>query len=57
MMQVYGKLMTLTGACSGGSTLCNLSTNLGCAKKVYGWGGNTWKNWSTCSICGCCNSA
>ena len=45
------------GSCSGGSAPCSPSTNLACAKKVYGWGGNTWKNWSTCSKCGCCSSA
>jgi hypothetical protein len=26
---------------------------LNCAIKVYGWGGNTWKLWSTHSACGC----
>jgi hypothetical protein len=30
---------------------------LNCAKKVYQWGGNTWKLWSTCSKCGCCSSS
>ena len=44
-------------SCSGGGAPCDPSTNLACAKKVYAWGGNTWKLWSTCSICGCCNSA
>mmetsp|Transcript_16755 Transcript_16755/g.25038 ORF Transcript_16755/g.25038 Transcript_16755/m.25038 type:complete len:141 (-) Transcript_16755:67-489(-) len=44
-------------SCSGGSPPCNPSTNLACAKKVFGWGHNTWKLWSTCSICGCCNKA
>ena len=44
-------------SCSGGGAPCDPSTNLACAKKVYAWGGNTWKLWSTCSKCGCCNSA
>jgi hypothetical protein len=26
---------------------------LNCAIKVYGWGGNTWKLWSTHTACGC----
>ncbi len=26
------------------------------AKKVFGWGGNTWKLWSTCSKCGVCST-
>eukprot|EP01006_Ploeotia_vitrea_P014773 TRINITY_DN40463_c0_g1_i1.p1 TRINITY_DN40463_c0_g1~~TRINITY_DN40463_c0_g1_i1.p1 ORF type:complete len:151 (+),score=1.99 TRINITY_DN40463_c0_g1_i1:39-491(+) len=45
------------GSCSGGKAPCDPSTNLNCAKKVYQWGGNTWKFWSTCGACGCCNSA
>ena len=45
------------GSCSGGRAPCNPSTNLSCAKKVYAWGGNTWKNWSTCGGCGCCSKA
>ena len=44
-------------SCSGGSAPCDISTNLGCAKKVWGWGGNTWKLWSTCGGCGCCSKA
>jgi len=44
-------------SCSGGKAPCDPSTNLNCAKKVYAWGGNTWKLWSTCSKCGCCNEA
>ncbi|CAG9318382.1 unnamed protein product [Blepharisma stoltei] len=44
-------------SCSGGSAPCNPSTNLACAKKVWGWGGNTWKLWSTCSGCNCCSKA
>jgi hypothetical protein len=23
---------------------------------VWGWGGNTWRLWSTCGGCGCCSS-
>ncbi len=45
------------GACSGGSPPCGPSANLACAKKVYAWGSNTWKLWSTCRTCGCCSSA
>jgi len=44
-------------ACSGGSAPCGASANLACAKKVYAWGGNTWKFWSTCGACGACSSA
>jgi hypothetical protein len=44
-------------SCSGGSAPCDPSSNLNCAKKVYQWGGNTWKLWSTCSKCGCCSSS
>jgi len=40
-------------SCSGGSAPCNPSTNLECAKKVYAWGGNTFKLWSTCGKCNC----
>jgi hypothetical protein len=44
-------------SCSGGKAPCDPSTNLNCAKMVFGWGGNTWKYWSTCSACGVCNSS
>ena len=44
-------------SCSGGSAPCSVSANLACAKKVFGWGGNTWKYWSTCGACGCCGRA
>lgn len=44
-------------SCSGGKAPCDPNDNLNCAAKVYQWGGNTWKLWSTCSVCGCCNSA
>ncbi len=40
-------------ACSGGNAPCDLESNLNCAIKVYGWGGNTWRLWSTASGCGC----
>ncbi|KAH3757291.1 Ctype lysozyme/alpha-lactalbumin superfamily protein [Pelomyxa schiedti] len=44
-------------SCSGGSAPCTVDTNLKCAELVYQWGSYTWKYWSTCSTCGCCNSA
>ena len=40
-------------ACNGGNPPCDLQSNLNCAIKVYQWGGNTWKFWSTHSACGC----
>lgn len=43
-------------SCSGGAAPCDASKNLECAKKVFAWGGNTWKLWSTCGACGCCGS-
>jgi len=43
-------------SCSDGAAPCDTNTNLACAIKVYGWGGNTWKFWSTCSKCGVCSS-
>eukprot|EP01130_Rhizamoeba_saxonica_P010659 TRINITY_DN4389_c0_g1_i1.p1 TRINITY_DN4389_c0_g1~~TRINITY_DN4389_c0_g1_i1.p1 ORF type:complete len:164 (-),score=14.59 TRINITY_DN4389_c0_g1_i1:43-534(-) len=43
-------------SCSGGKAPCSTSANLACAKKVFGWGRNTWKYWATCSKCGVCNS-
>jgi len=43
-------------SCSGGSAPCDPSTNLKCAEMIWGWGGDTWKYWSTCGGCGCCNS-
>mmetsp|Transcript_2396 Transcript_2396/g.4378 ORF Transcript_2396/g.4378 Transcript_2396/m.4378 type:complete len:147 (+) Transcript_2396:66-506(+) len=43
-------------SCSGGKAPCSPSDNLNCAKKVFGWGGNTWSLWSTCGKCGVCNS-
>ena len=41
------------GSCSGGKAPCDPNTNLNCAIKVYQWGGNSWKLWSTHSGCGC----
>ena len=43
--------------CSGGAAPCSVDANLACAKKVWAWGGNTWKYWSTCGKCGCCTRA
>lgn len=40
-------------SCSSGKAPCDPSTNLNCAIKVYQWGGNTWKLWSTHTACGC----
>ena len=45
------------GACNGGKAPCDLNANFNCARTVFQWGGNTWKYWSTCGMCGCCNSA
>eukprot|EP01095_Lingulamoeba_sp_RSL-Kostka_P002198 TRINITY_DN13072_c0_g1_i1.p1 TRINITY_DN13072_c0_g1~~TRINITY_DN13072_c0_g1_i1.p1 ORF type:complete len:150 (-),score=45.05 TRINITY_DN13072_c0_g1_i1:146-568(-) len=42
--------------CNGGKAPCNPSDNTKCAHMVWGWGGNTWKLWSTCGACGCCSS-
>jgi len=44
-------------SCNGGNAPCDPSSNLYCAKKVFQWGGNTWKYWSTCGKCGCCGKA
>jgi hypothetical protein len=41
-------------SCSGGKAPCDVSTNLACAEKVWSWGGNSFKLWSTCTVCGCC---
>merc|ERR1712065_40751 len=41
-------------SCSGGKAPCDISTNLACAYKVWGWGGGSFKLWSTCEACGCC---
>ena len=41
------------GSCSGGTAPCNVQTNLNCAIKVWQWGGNSFKLWSTAKGCGC----
>eukprot|EP01113_Clastostelium_recurvatum_P037146 TRINITY_DN53_c1_g1_i1.p1 TRINITY_DN53_c1_g1~~TRINITY_DN53_c1_g1_i1.p1 ORF type:complete len:153 (+),score=29.53 TRINITY_DN53_c1_g1_i1:22-480(+) len=41
-------------SCSGGRAPCDIETNLQCAIKVWQWGGNSFKLWSTCGGCGCC---
>ncbi len=41
-------------SCSGGAAPCDVETNLKCAIDVYRWGGNTFKLWSTCHVCGVC---
>eukprot|EP01121_Diplochlamys_sp_Union-15-3_P016253 TRINITY_DN54_c0_g1_i1.p1 TRINITY_DN54_c0_g1~~TRINITY_DN54_c0_g1_i1.p1 ORF type:complete len:136 (+),score=20.29 TRINITY_DN54_c0_g1_i1:82-489(+) len=41
-------------SCSGGVAPCDPNTNLACAIKVYQWGGNSFRLWSTCGECGCC---
>ncbi|KAJ4457791.1 putative Ctype lysozyme/alpha-lactalbumin superfamily protein [Paratrimastix pyriformis] len=43
-------------SCNGGNPPCDVSSNLQCAIKVFQWGHNTWKLWSTCGGCGCCGS-
>lgn len=35
----------------------SLQKNLDCAIQVYKWGSNTWKFWTTASLCGCQNSS
>eukprot|EP00602_Paraphysomonas_sp_CaronLab_P006671 CAMPEP_0185035316 /NCGR_PEP_ID=MMETSP1103-20130426/26496_1 /TAXON_ID=36769 /ORGANISM="Paraphysomonas bandaiensis, Strain Caron Lab Isolate" /LENGTH=78 /DNA_ID=CAMNT_0027572337 /DNA_START=229 /DNA_END=465 /DNA_ORIENTATION=- len=42
---------------SGGQAPCDPQYNYLCATQYYKRGGNTWKMWSSCSICGCCDSA
>ena len=41
-------------SCSGGNAPCDVATNLQCAIDVYRWGGNSFKLWSTCHVCGLC---
>eukprot|EP01117_Protostelium_nocturnum_P006337 TRINITY_DN2287_c0_g1_i1.p1 TRINITY_DN2287_c0_g1~~TRINITY_DN2287_c0_g1_i1.p1 ORF type:complete len:151 (-),score=45.40 TRINITY_DN2287_c0_g1_i1:84-536(-) len=43
------------GQCNGGAAPCDPDANLRCAQKVWQWGGRTFKLWSTCGACGCCN--
>merc|ERR1711991_856690 len=38
-------------SCSGGSPPCDVATNLQCAIKVWGWGGDSFKLWSTYQGC------
>ncbi len=45
------------GACNGGRAPCDLYENLQCAQMVFQWGGNTWRRWNTCTMCGCCFKA
>eukprot|EP01123_Difflugia_compressa_P007049 TRINITY_DN19522_c0_g1_i1.p1 TRINITY_DN19522_c0_g1~~TRINITY_DN19522_c0_g1_i1.p1 ORF type:complete len:145 (+),score=12.99 TRINITY_DN19522_c0_g1_i1:54-488(+) len=44
------------GQCNGGAAPCDPGANAACAHKVWQWGENTWKLWSTCGGCGCCGS-
>lgn len=39
--------------CNGGKAPCDPTDNLNCAKKVYGWGGNSWKLWAKTTLAGC----
>jgi hypothetical protein len=41
------------GQCNGGNMPCNLNQNLQCAIAVWGWGGNSFRLWSTAAGCGC----
>ena len=41
------------GQCNGGAAPCDVQSNLNCAIKVYQWGGNSFKLWSTAAGCGC----
>ena len=41
------------GQCSGGAAPCDVQSNLQCAIKVYQWGSNSFKLWSTAAGCGC----
>ena len=40
-------------ACNGGRAPCDPNANLKCAIKVWQWGGNSFKYWSTARGCGC----
>ncbi|CAG9318383.1 unnamed protein product [Blepharisma stoltei] len=44
-------------SCNDGNPPCSPTSNLNCAKKIWAWGGNSWKYWPACSACGCCNSS
>jgi len=41
-------------SCNGGKAPCDVDSNLKCAAAVWRWGGNSFKLWSTCGVCGCC---
>eukprot|EP01111_Echinosteliopsis_oligospora_P004606 TRINITY_DN17608_c0_g1_i1.p1 TRINITY_DN17608_c0_g1~~TRINITY_DN17608_c0_g1_i1.p1 ORF type:complete len:147 (-),score=32.26 TRINITY_DN17608_c0_g1_i1:81-521(-) len=41
-------------SCNGGAAPCGVDANRECAIKVWQWGGNSFKLWSTCGGCGCC---
>jgi len=43
-------------ACNGGSAPCDTNANLKCAQQIWGNGGNSFAQWSTCGACGCCAS-
>ena len=40
------------GACGGGAP-CDVNLNLQCAKKVWEWGGRSFRLWSTAKACNC----
>ena len=40
---------------NGGSAPCDTNANLKCAETIWRNGGNSFKQWSTCSGCGCCS--
>jgi hypothetical protein len=42
------------GECNGGATPCDLNSNLKCAIQIWGWGGDSFRYWSTSAICGGC---
>ena len=37
--------------CNNGQPPCDLETNLACAKKVFGFGGNSWHYWVVAGRC------
>lgn len=41
-------------SCNGGVPPCELGSNLNCAIRVFNWEKMTWKSWSACRACGCC---
>jgi hypothetical protein len=41
-------------SCSSSKAPCDPNLNLACAIKVWQWGGNSFKLWSTCHICNAC---